>query len=332
MGSVIHMDTEQSRSVARQLDHVSADIQQEITTLGKKLRSLNWQSPSRDAFVGDFAELQRKIQACAEKGITLGTRVQREVDEWEQAALHLDGGGSAYSNPIVIIGGGALIITIGSLYLWAWTQQNLQNLSPTEAEAKIKIILGRTSAGRNALKKAEEIGIKFELSKSGQGTWYDPDTDTMYVDPNTNPDLAAESYIHELQHAQQDSERRLPDAGAMNREEYIEQVVDIEAEALIKEYEYENERPILDQIVSHPGEDVYQKTYAETLKSLQESNPEMSSVEMHKLAYEAGKEEIKKLYRNGSIITSTTQKSYVDDAGEYWDQVNIPPASETAPV
>ncbi len=92
MGSVIHMETEEVREVARQLDRISAEIDQEIAQLGNKLRALNWQSPTRDEFIGDFSEWQRKIQICAEQGAALGSRVQREVEEWEQAASRLDAG------------------------------------------------------------------------------------------------------------------------------------------------------------------------------------------------------------------------------------------------
>jgi hypothetical protein len=78
------MDTEQVRAVARQLDQVAVEIQQEIMALGSKLRALNWQSPSRDRFVGNFADLQKRIQLCAERGVALGLRASQEVDEWER--------------------------------------------------------------------------------------------------------------------------------------------------------------------------------------------------------------------------------------------------------
>lgn len=79
--------------MASQLDRISAEIFQEIVALGSSLRALNWQSPSRDKFINDYAELQQKIQRCAEQGAALGARVQREADEWEQAASTFVAGG-----------------------------------------------------------------------------------------------------------------------------------------------------------------------------------------------------------------------------------------------
>jgi hypothetical protein len=252
--------------------------------------------------------------------------VKREVDEWEHIASRLSGDGAAFSNPLLIIGGGALVVIGGVVW---WGTQDLQDLSSQEAETKIKKILRRTPAGRAALEKAKELDVKFELNEAGGGTYYDPDTDTMYIDPKTQPDLAAESYIHELQHAQQDADGRLPNAGAMSREEYTERVLDIESEALIKQYEYEDERPLLDYADPIIGEDVYEKTYDQTIESLKKTNPRMSAEEMHRQAYEAGKEELKKLYRDGTITASTNGRSYVDNAGEFWDLVNAEP-SQTA--
>ncbi len=326
MANIIHMSPDEVQAVAVKLDQTAMDIQQEISALGNSIRSMNWQGGGSDEFFRDFKRLEGSFTNLSEQGGLLSRRVKSEVDEWEQAALQLDGSGTAYSNPL-IIGGGAFLIIVGGV-VW-WGTQDLQDLSPQEAESRIKEILSRSAAGRDAIKKAEELGVKFEIGKAGGGTYYDPDTDTMYIDPKTQPDLAAESYIHELQHAKQDAEGRLPDAGAMGRDEYTERVVDIEAEALIKEYEYENERPVLDYINDSVGEDAYQKTYNEAIKSLKGSNPQMSTEEMHKLAYEAGKEEVKKLYRDGTITASTNRQSYVDNARAYWDSVNVPQPSQT---
>jgi uncharacterized protein YukE len=84
------METEQVRAVARQLQQTSNDIHQAIYyNVGNKLRGLNWQSPRRERFINKFEQLEREMRAYAEESTTLGLRVQREVDEWEQAAATL---------------------------------------------------------------------------------------------------------------------------------------------------------------------------------------------------------------------------------------------------
>ena len=59
MSPVIHMETDQVRAVARQLSQTSSDIQQDIISVGNRLSSLDWQSPARDKFMSDVAELSR---------------------------------------------------------------------------------------------------------------------------------------------------------------------------------------------------------------------------------------------------------------------------------
>jgi hypothetical protein len=325
MAGIIHMETDQVRSAASQLDHTSQEIQRLLFNLSGSILSLNWQSQSRDLFVQEFRDLERKITASAEEGMTIALGMRREVDEWEQAALHLGDGGASFSNPLLIIGGGGLIVIGGVIW---WGTRTLEDLSSEEAEARIEDILRKTPAGRDAIQKAEELGINVEVNQPGKGTFYNPENNTMYIDPKTQPDLAAESYVHELQHAKQDAEGRLPNPRELSRDEFTERVIDVESEALIKEYEYEKERPFLDIINESTGEGAYENTYNQTIESLRKSNPQMSAEEMHKLAYEAGKEEVKKLYRDGTIKASTNRKSYVDNAHGIWDQVNAPQSSD----
>jgi len=86
------METERVRTVAKQFDQTTLEIQEQVTVLGTRLHSINWESPSRDAFISDYDRLEKKIIECASQGTTLAVSVQREADEWEQAALSLAGG------------------------------------------------------------------------------------------------------------------------------------------------------------------------------------------------------------------------------------------------
>lgn len=85
MGDVIHMETEEVRSVAQKLDYTSDEIHQMVASLGSILRALNWQGGGRDAFIGNFQSLERQIKAEADRGVVLSMRVKREVDEWLEA-------------------------------------------------------------------------------------------------------------------------------------------------------------------------------------------------------------------------------------------------------
>lgn len=92
MSSVIHLETDKAREVAKLLDKTANEIQNEILSIGGKLRGLSWQSPARDAFISEYGQVEKKIIEKANEGINLGIRVQNEVDEWEQAAMALTAG------------------------------------------------------------------------------------------------------------------------------------------------------------------------------------------------------------------------------------------------
>jgi hypothetical protein len=261
----------------------------------------------------------------------LGRKLRHVAETFEQedntAARNLEGMGwvDFETKPPgvgLVIGGiggiGAIVIGGG---FW-WWNKNLEGISDNQAFDKIEGILEKTDRGRNALKTAEDLDVKFKLSKTGQGTWYDPKTNTMYIDPNTNPDLAAKGFVHELTHAKQHAENRFPDPSRTNRDEFVERAIECEAEATIAEFEYEKERWLLDYVMSSPEEEAYWEAYNDKLKALEQSQPEMSEAERHQLAYECGKDRVVDFYRDGSIVTSTTRQSYGDYYNEAWQKAN----------
>jgi len=93
--TIIHMETEQVRSVARQLDVAAEQIHHEMEQVARRVRGIPWQSPGRDSYVAALDGLRRKIQALAQQGVALSQRVQREVDEWEEAAASFGAIGAA---------------------------------------------------------------------------------------------------------------------------------------------------------------------------------------------------------------------------------------------
>lgn len=107
--TIIHMEPEQVRSVARQLDVISEQIHLEIERVARQVRGIPWQSPGRDRYVASVERLRQQIQALAQQGVELGQRAQREVNEWEQVASSFGaaGAGSGFEAG-VRIGAGAV--------------------------------------------------------------------------------------------------------------------------------------------------------------------------------------------------------------------------------
>lgn len=103
----IHMETEQVRSTARQLDLTTEQISSVVDQLAGSVRSLSWQSPVRDNYVESFEQLNRKIQVLAQQGLDLSRRVINEVDEWEGVAASFGLMGSGSTSVTQLVGSGS---------------------------------------------------------------------------------------------------------------------------------------------------------------------------------------------------------------------------------
>lgn len=132
MSSIIHMDTEQVRAVARQLQQTANQMYEMGSALRHQAASMDWQGPSRDDFFSQLEQALKQLNTLSESGLVLGDRVNREVDEWviadqngafnmksllnnfKELAPNLP---QDWSNPggIILLGGGAVLgIQVGS--------------------------------------------------------------------------------------------------------------------------------------------------------------------------------------------------------------------------
>jgi len=128
--TIIHMETEQVRSVARQLDATAEQIHLEIERVARQVRGIPWQSPGRERYVASVERLRQQIQALAQQGVELGQRAEREVAEW----LAADGQGanrfqelkrSLPGLKLLVTGGGGILLASAQV-LGASTQINAQ--------------------------------------------------------------------------------------------------------------------------------------------------------------------------------------------------------------
>ncbi|MCL4868730.1 MAG: WXG100 family type VII secretion target [Anaerolineae bacterium] len=95
---LLHMETEQVRAAAQQLQRLAQEIDHQSQTLNRQLFLLqsSWQSPSGDQFCSQLQHEAQKAGSLAQSGFTLYQRVQNEVEEWETIDRNLFG----HSGPI----------------------------------------------------------------------------------------------------------------------------------------------------------------------------------------------------------------------------------------
>ena len=93
--TIIHMDTEQVRGISQRLRQASTNIEDKILATQNAVKSINWQGQSRDEFFFELEQVVKSILDLAEDVACLGTRVEKEVEEWELTDRNRSAGISA---------------------------------------------------------------------------------------------------------------------------------------------------------------------------------------------------------------------------------------------
>ncbi len=168
--TIIHMEPEQVRSVAKQLEATAEQIYFAMEQIARSVQSIPWQSPERDRYVAAVEQLRQKIQATAQQGLDLSWRVEREAQEWltadNQGAIHFQELKRSLSDlNLIMAGGGGVMLAsaqvlgastaINEQYLWEY--QDISWKKKFEAEKKLQEDLAATKKQLDGMKSAEEL-------------------------------------------------------------------------------------------------------------------------------------------------------------------------------
>jgi hypothetical protein len=215
-----------------------------------------------------------------------------------------------------------------------WVAQNLQAYGP-EANwpedarrfEEIRQILETIPTGREALrlKNVHRVGVQF---LAGGGSYYDSSSNSMVIDSNHPPARAALSFVHELNHARYHHEGLSANIRTLSREEYIRQMVEEEAEGVIKSLEAKIELEGTPTDVSrftYPLERQYREAYRVATDAARASNPEIAEDELRRIGREAGRQRVIRGFMDGEVQTSNTGEPYPDYYGRAWDRAHPTP-------
>lgn len=154
MSPAIHMETERVYDAARQLTQVAEEIQQHSSQLVNQVMSINWQAPSREAFVVEFRELIQKMTATAENGILLADRIRREADEW----LETDAASGSELSALATV---LPAMNISKFFGNSWSDFTGYFVPPDLNEGMDYVL--STDAGRELIEEAKKNGLGFRL-------------------------------------------------------------------------------------------------------------------------------------------------------------------------
>lgn len=93
--TTLHMETENVRSVAKQMMQTGEDTMQSLSVLNRSMLDLqsSWQGGGSQEFGEELKKIVSALNTQTELLVELAGRVEREAAEWEQADLNSLGGG-----------------------------------------------------------------------------------------------------------------------------------------------------------------------------------------------------------------------------------------------
>lgn len=83
--SILHMETQSVRSTGQRLETLGGNMEAQTRQLSRSVLDMDWSGPSRIEFLEEFMRIALGLSLASRQIITLNQRLQREVDEWEQA-------------------------------------------------------------------------------------------------------------------------------------------------------------------------------------------------------------------------------------------------------
>lgn len=167
-----------------------------------------------------------------------------------------------------------------------------------------------TPQGRATLDWMARNGIEIIVDPNQQGAIYDAGLNAMVIGPGYDN---SSTIIHEASHARWDAEDRPVDATEVPRDEYLDNRLRDETEAVATEVSYAKQQREagVDVPVSRAEQDydAARQSAIDAGKSPEEAD-------------QAGQDAIYELFTSGYYTTSNTGQTYPEYYGSHWDSVN----------
>lgn len=321
--------------VAR-LEEIAAHLQQEAERLGDVGTSgsamvltlhESWSGPDLEAFAGSWSTARGQVEQAAQHLRTAVAELRRQAADQQGAS---DGRGvppfatapgrTGAEEPVspdnndARDGFGNWLRRLFGDDPWSPREDpgehNVQMPEGADPDDPIIQDMLRTPSGRAALDWMARNDIAIIEDPNQVGAVYDAGQNAMIIGPGYSN---ASTLVHEANHAQWDAEDRPVDATDVSREEYLDNRLRDESEAVAAEVQFaKEERANGDGGPPDRAETDYDAAYEAAIEDGK------SEAEAH----DAGVDAIQDLFESGYYTTSNTQQTYPEYYGSHWDSVN----------
>jgi hypothetical protein len=196
---------------------------------------------------------------------------------------------------------------------------------PSKEQTETESVLNETQLGRDALQWVKDHGVRV-VYRAGGGSYYDGDANVFYVDTNQTPEERANTFVHEVNHAEH---RDDPDIDDLSREDFIDQSINEETEGTVEAIQNNQQlqktrggnQP--DTLLQQEYEDAYNDAIKrENAARAKAQRPPLDAAGEKAVGEKAGRERVKQAFVNGEVVSSVDGNKYADNYGKAWDDAH----------
>ena len=193
-----------------------------------------------------------------------------------------------------------------------------------EEFVRVSEVLNTTATGKKMLSLIEQYDIDVRFESDG-GSRFNPNSNQIVVDSNTELYAAALILIHEVTHARYLHEDSAADVKADGREEFVHKKVTEEMEAVVGSIEAKMElegvgfnTSELPCTLEYP----YRQAYWAATSAAIAGDPGLDDETLQTISRAAGRASVLQSLLNGKAVTSNTRQTYPFYWGAEWDKQN----------
>lgn len=188
----------------------------------------------------------------------------------------------------------------------------------------IKDILKDSPTGAAAVKYLEDKKIPVEFADGGGSYW---DGNKIVIDRSQDPQEAALTLVHEVNHAKATKEGTGADINKDTRGDYVQKMLDEEVTGTVDSIKAKNELVANGKNVtaSFPLEKEYNDAYKKAVDEAKKKDPKATEEQLRAIGEKAGYDAVMDGFKTGKVVTSTNGQPYPEYYGAAWDSVHPKP-------
>jgi hypothetical protein len=275
--------------------------------------------------VGDALIAHELAHVAQQRNATPGVAYKKNEEQHYNTTLERDADSSAFAAVLSLWGGTKDIASQAMPRLQSGLSLRRCSKKDKNTIKEAKGILDTIPTGKKALAIRKKYDVKVVANDAGSGSAFDSAKNKVGIDRSENAQTAALTFIHEMNHAQQFHKGESADVENLGRAEYVNKELEEETEGTVRSIEGKMELRANKVDVSKAEtalETEFLEAYNKAIAAHKITNPKATEGDLYTVGRAAGWKRVREAFGDGTVVTSTTQETYEDYYGDYWDTVH----------